>query len=117
MPIRRELRKYYRSEWRAYRLSLIAIHGAKCMACGRAVERYLNLAHVTHDPRQNSLVSLWCPSCHSRHDTRQRVAMTRRTLARRHGQLWLSVELEFAPYPDGFWPRRAIGAPQLSLFE
>jgi hypothetical protein len=62
------------------------------------------------------MVAGMCPSCHSRNDTRQRVAMTRRTRARRYGQLWLSVELEFAPYPDSFWPRRAIEARQLSLF-
>lgn len=116
MPIRPELRKFYGSEWKAYRLVLIETLGNRCSVCGAAVPKWLNFAHLDHNPRFNARVAPMCPPCHSRYDTKQRVAMTRRTRARRHGQLWLSIELEFAPYPDSFWPRRAIAARQMELF-
>ena len=115
MPIRPELRKYYGPEWKAWRLVLIGTLGTHCSVCGRDVPKWLNFAHLDHNPRTPRVVPM-CPSCHARNDSRQRWAMTRRTRARRHGQLWLSVELEFAPYPESFWPRRAILAQQLSLF-
>src|SRR3982751_4441836 len=60
------------------------------------MEPYLNAAHLSHDPRDNVRVAVLCPACHSRHDTPQRIAMTRRTRARRSGQLWLLPEIEFA---------------------
>lgn len=116
MPIRKELRKYYGPAWRQYRLVLIETLGTNCSVCGRAVPKWLNFAHLNHNPRDNAHVAPMCVACHSRHDSHQRWAMTRRTWARRDGQLWLSVELEFAPYPDSFWPKRAIAARQLSLW-
>jgi hypothetical protein len=94
MPIRKELRRYYGREWRAFRLALIAAHGAVCMACGRPTPRYLAAAHVAHDPR-HSEVRLWCTSCHSRHDWRHSLAVRRRIRARRYGQLWLWAEVEY----------------------
>lgn len=116
MPIRPELRKFYGSRWRAVRLVLIETLGTKCSICGIDVPKWLNFAHLDRDPRISARVAPMCPACHSRYDSRLRWAMTRRTRAKRHGQLWLSVEMEFAPYPESFWPRRAIEAMQLSLF-
>jgi len=42
--------------------------------------------------------------------------MTRRTRARRSGQLWLTPELEYAPYASWMVPRRVLDAAQLGLF-
>jgi hypothetical protein len=107
VPIRAELKKFYGKEWRAFRLALIAAHGAVCAHCGRTVPAYLNLAHITHDVR-TSHVALLCAACHCRHDARHRLAIWRRNRARRHGQLWLSTELEYAPYPTWLIPPRVV---------
>jgi 5-methylcytosine-specific restriction endonuclease McrA len=116
MPIRPELRKYYGAEWRRYRLVLLDLAKNKCANCGMK-HKYLNGAHVHHDPRNGQLITILCPACHARHDTPQRVAMTRRTRARRVGQLWLTPELEYAPYASWMVPRRVLDESQLGLFE
>jgi hypothetical protein len=54
---------------------------------------------------------------HARNDTPQRVAMTGRTRARRAGQLWLTPELEYAPYASWMVPRRVLDESQLGLFD
>lgn len=116
MSIRRELRKYYGPEHRAYRQKLISIYGMKCQKCGRDCRKYLNLAHISHDPRQPHRVALWCPNCHARNDAPHRVAMMRRSRARREGQLWLLPEIEYAPLPAWQVPQRAIDQLQGELF-
>jgi 5-methylcytosine-specific restriction endonuclease McrA len=116
MPIRAEIRKYYGADWQAYRLVLIELLGTRCTECGRDVPRYFNFAHLDHNPRNRSRIAGMCPACHSRNDSPQRYAMTRRTRARRNRQLWLTVELEFAPYPDSFWPKRVVRDLQGELF-
>ena len=93
MSIRPEYRALYGAEWRAYRLALIAARGQFCSRCKRAVSRYLNLAHLTHDPR-SSEIALLCAACHNRHDSHHRYAVWRRNRARRVGQAWLLPEIE-----------------------
>ncbi len=115
MPIRPELRRYYGAEWRAYRETLLAIARYRCATCGTSHAR-LNAAHVHHDPRNGQLITILCPACHARHDTPQRVAMTRRTRARRSGQLWLWPEIEWAPYASWMIPRRVVDERQFVLF-
>ena len=115
MPIRPELRKYYGAAWRAYRLILLDIARHRCVKC-RAPHPRLNGAHVTHDPRDNELVQILCPSCHARHDAPHRLAVMRRSAARRTGQLWLTPELEYAPYPAWMIPRRVLARAQERLF-
>ena len=115
MPIRPELRKYYGAEWRRYRETLLALAGHRCARCGTG-HTHLNAAHVHHDPRNGQLITILCPACHSRHDTPQRVAMTRRTRAKRSGQLWLTPEIEYAPYASWMVPRRVLEEAQLGLF-
>lgn len=115
MPIRPEFRRYYGPAWRAYRAVLIATHGARCSACGREVAIYLNLAHLSHDPR-SSAVAFLCPADHNRHDAAHRFAVWRRNRAKRVGQLWLLPEIEYAPYPAWMIPRRVIESAQESLF-
>jgi len=88
MAIRREFKRFYGAEWRAYRRALIEAHGARCSVCGREVLKYLNLAHRLHDPR-SSAVALMCPADHARHDARHAYSVRRRNLAKQHGQLWL----------------------------
>ncbi len=56
------------------------------------------------------------PDDDPRWDNRQRVAQTRRTRARRAGQLWLTPELEYAHVPAALWPRRALNSLQPRLF-
>lgn len=97
MPIRAEYRPLYGAEWRAYRLELIARRGQFCTRCRRVVLRYLNLAHLTHDP-YSSEVALLCAACHNRHDSRHRYAVWRRNRARRVGQGWLLPEIEDEAY-------------------
>lgn len=115
MPLRPEVRRFYGAAHRAYRAQLIAIYGARCMSCGREGARYLNLAHIAHDPKSPELVSLWCPSCHARHDAPQVYAMSRRTRARRVGQLWLLPEIEWAPYASWMIPKAVINSLQERL--
>lgn len=102
MPIRREFRRYYGARWRRERLVALAQADYRCALCGRE-HRLLNWAHVEHDPRSPRRAVL-CPSCHARHDAKQRWARTRRTRARRAGQVWLSKEIELAPEPLWLWP-------------
>jgi hypothetical protein len=116
MPIRPELRPYYGAQHRAYRRQLIELLGARCMSCGREGARYLNLAHTQHDPRSPELVALWCPACHARHDAPHAYAMTRRSRARRVGQLWLLPEIEWAPFVSWMIPARVLKAGQWRLF-
>jgi 5-methylcytosine-specific restriction endonuclease McrA len=112
MPIRPEYRKYYGTRWRKFRLAVIEAAGNQCQRCGRT-HRWLNLAHLSHDPADRSSLAVLCPSCHSKNDTRQRLAMTRRTRAMRRGQLWLSEEIRFAPLPVRMWP---LALRQMDLF-
>jgi hypothetical protein len=104
MPIRPEHRQFYRKEWRKYRLALIAAHGARCSVCKREVTKYLNLAHVAHDPRSSG-VALMCAACHNRHDAPFRYAVWRRNRAKRYGQGWLWPEVATAPYATWLRPR------------
>ena len=118
MPIRAEWRKtFYGREWRAYRRALIAVRGAVCRDCGRAIARYVNLCHETHDPRTSS-IRVVCPGCHSRRDAGHRIAVIRRRRAEACGQLWLLPEIEFASVPVWEIPADAIRAiyAQGSLF-
>ena len=109
MPIRPEYRAYYGRQWRAYRAVLLALRGAQCTACGRTVPKYLNLAHRTHDPLTSSVAFL-CVSCHTRADAPHRLAVWRRNRARRHGQMWLLPELEYAASPVWLIPREVFEA-------
>jgi 5-methylcytosine-specific restriction endonuclease McrA len=113
MPIRPEERKYYGARWRKLRLAALAAAGHVCQRCGRP-HRLLNLAHLSHDAADPHSLMVLCPSCHAKNDTPQRVAMTRRTRARRRGQLWLTEELRLAPFPVRTWPARLR---QMDLFE
>lgn len=97
MPIRAEIRHLYGPAHRRLRAELIALLGPNCQKCKSAHSR-INLAHLTHDPTNMKLVTLLCPSCHAKYDARQRHAMTRRTFARRSGQLWLTEGIEWAPF-------------------
>ena len=112
MPIRVEDRKYYGARWRKLRLAALEAAGNVCQRCGRA-HRLLNLAHLSHDPADQRSLMVLCPSCHAKNDTPQRIAMTRRTRAKRRGQLWLSEEVQLAPFPLRTWPLRLR---QMDLF-
>ena len=112
MPIRPEDRKYYDARWRKLRLAALNAAGNVCQRCGQP-HRLLNLAHLSHDPADRTALLVLCPSCHSKNDTPQRVAMTRRTKAIKRGQLWISEEVRMAPIPLRKWPFRLR---QLSLF-
>jgi hypothetical protein len=118
MPIRPELRKYYGPAWRRYRLQLIALAGQRCSVCGDVVAETGGLSgmHVTHDPRDMELVAVACFSCHAKHDALHRLAMMRRSRAKRTGQLWLLPEIEYAPYAAWMIPRRFLDAMQGRLF-
>ena len=112
MPIRPEYRIFYRADWKRLRVAMIEQAGSTCENCHRP-HRMLNVAHLSHDPQDRLHLAVLCPSCHSKHDTRQRVTVTRRTRAYRRGQAWLSKELEFAPLPVRLLP---IELRQLELF-
>ncbi len=112
MPIRSEYRKYYGSRWRKFRVTALEAAGNVCQRCGKP-HRLLNVAHLSHDPADRGSLAVLCPSCHARNDTPQRVAMTRRTRAKKRGQLWLSEELQFSPFPLRTWPLRLR---QMALF-
>jgi 5-methylcytosine-specific restriction endonuclease McrA len=103
MPIRLEERKYYDARWRKLRLTALEAAGNVCQRCGRP-HRLLNLAHLSHDAADCDSLMVLCPSCHAKNDTPQRIAMTRRTRAKKRGQLWLSAELQYAPFPVRAWP-------------
>ena len=107
MPIRRELRKFYGPAWRAYRADLIRVRGNRCTKCGAEVTIFLNLCHLSHDPRTSS-VALMCAADHNRHDAPHRYAIWRRNRAKRSGQLWLWPEVQWAPYPEWQIPQRLV---------
>jgi hypothetical protein len=77
---------------------MLEVAGDVCQRCGKP-HRLLNVAHLTHDPTDREFLAVLCPRCHAKNDTRQRIAMTRRTWAQRRGQLWLSEEIRLAPFP------------------
>jgi 5-methylcytosine-specific restriction endonuclease McrA len=112
MPIRPEYRKYYGARWRKFRLTMLEAAGNVCQVCHQP-HRLLNVVHLSNDPADRSRLTVLCPSCHSKHNTAQRIAMARRTRARQRGQLWLSDELEVAPVPVRLWPMRLR---QMDLF-
>jgi hypothetical protein len=94
------------------RLALLEAAGHRCQYCGRP-HRLLNVAHLSHDPADQRFLAVLCPRCHSRNDTPQRLAMTRRTRAQKRGQLWLAEEIRLAPFPLRIWPVRLR---QMELF-
>lgn len=99
MPIRKEHRRFYGPQWRAYRLELIERAGGEiCSQCGIELAQGINGAHQDHDPSNKSSVRLMCPSCHAAHDAPHRVAIQRRRKAASVGQAWLLPELEWAPF-------------------
>ena len=112
MPIRVENRKYYDARWRRLRREMLQKAGNLCQRCGKP-HRWLNLAHLSHDPADHRFLAVLCPSCHSKNDTSQRLAMTRRTQALRQGQGWLTEELRLAPFPVRTWP---MWLRQMDLF-
>jgi hypothetical protein len=112
MPIRAEYRKYYDARWRKLRLTMLEAAGHVWQMCHRP-HRLLNVAHLSPDPADRTALTVLCPSCHSKHNAAQRLAMTRRTRARKRGQMWLSSELEVAPTPVRLWPMRLR---QMDLF-
>lgn len=119
MPLRPEHREYYRAEWRAFRLELIAAAGGGiCSVCGVELAQGINGAHQDHDPKNKQSVCLMCPSCHAHHDAPHRIAIMRRRKAEATGQLWLLPELQWAPFasweiPGWIYDRMT----QLKLFE
>lgn len=116
MPIAPEIRaRFYGPDWRRYRAALIRLRGARCAVCGRETPRYLQAAHVTHDPLTSS-IRLMCPADHARHDARRRIATVRRRRAARFGQGWLWAEVEYAAAPAWAIPRAYFEALQGRLF-
>jgi len=112
--LRPEVRKYYATaQYRRERREFIKQHGEVCTVCHRYHPR-LNLAHLSHDPLDKRNRALLCPRDHALNDKNQRIAMTRRTLAKRHGQLWLTEEIEWAPHPVRTWPDHVR---QIALFQ
>jgi hypothetical protein len=108
VPIRPELRHFYGRQWRRKRSYALARRGSEsCQQCGQQ-HRMLNWAHLSGDPRIAGPMGWLCPSCHARHDTRFRIAATRRTRARRSGQRWLSPEIEWGYLPMYLWPAHVI---------
>jgi len=112
MPIRPDNRKFYDARWKKFRLAALEAAGHVCQRCGKA-HRLLNVAHLSHDPADRQQIAVLCPSCHSKNDTPQRVAMTRRTMAQRRGQMWLTDEMRLAPFPVRTWP---MAMRQMDLF-
>lgn len=104
MPMRAEMRKFYGPTWRRRRAHALMLRGhMRCDKCGQP-HHMINWAHLAGDPRVKGEMGWLCPHCHGVHDTPYRIAMTRRTQARKRGQLWLSAEIEFAPLPVKMWP-------------
>ena len=112
MPIRSEYRKYYDARWRKFRLTALEAAGNVCERCGKA-HRLLNVAHLSHDPADHRSIAVLCPSCHAKNDTPQRIAMTRRSRAKKRGQMWLAEDIRLAPYPLRTWP---LWMRQMELF-
>lgn len=103
MPIRKQHRRFYGAEWRAFRLRLIEQAGGEiCSVCGIELAEGINGSHEDHDPTNTNPenVKLKCPGCHAKHDAPHRIAIQRRRKAESEGQAWLLPELEWAPYAD-----------------
>jgi len=101
VPIRKEHREYYGRAHREFRLRLIEKAGGEiCSKCGIELAQGINLAHLDHDPRSESNRVLLCPSCHAAHDARHCLAIQRRRKAATRGQLWLTPEMEYAPFAE-----------------
>jgi hypothetical protein len=120
MPLRREMRPLYGARWRRKRSLALAARGTcRCDNCGK-FHSMINWAHASGDPRIPGRMLWLCPSCHGVHDTPFRIAVTRRTRARRSGQLWLAPEIEYGHLPVSLWPARVVRAleneAQLDLF-
>jgi hypothetical protein len=99
MPIRKEHREYYRKAHRQFRLQLIEEAGGEiCSRCRIELGGGINLAHLDHDPRSTKNRVLLCPSCHAANDARHCLAIQRRRKAASTGQLWLTPEMEWAPF-------------------
>jgi hypothetical protein len=117
MPLRAEIRQHYGAAHRRLRAELIRQLGNHCLKCKKE-HPHINLAHLTHDPTDRNRVTLLCPSCHAKFDAKQRHAMTRRTWARKRGQLWLSVGIEWAPYAMWEIPEPVRDqATQMAMFQ
>jgi hypothetical protein len=112
MPIRPDNRKFYDARWKKFRIAALEAAGHVCQRCGKP-HRLLNVAHLSHDPADRKAIAVLCPSCHSKNDTPQRIAMTRRTRAQNRGQLWLTDEMRLAPFPVRTWP---MALRQMELF-
>ena len=115
MPLRAEIRFCYGAAHRKLRAALIEQLGPNCQKCKKPHPR-INLAHLTHDSANMKLVDIaLVPRAHAKYDARQRHSMTRRTIARRSGQLWISEAVEWAPYASWEIPEpvrdRAIQVP------
>lgn len=112
--MRQELRRFYGPKWRRKRATALALRGHnRCDHCHKP-HPMINWAHLAGDPRRSGKMAWLCPTCHGIHDTPFRIAVTRRTQARKRGQLWLSQEIELAPAPVQTWPDPLR---QLALFE
>lgn len=121
--MRKEMRKFYGVRWQAARrkalaeyLKTLGLQPGDTPPCQRCQKPHnmLNWAHLNHDPGRPREMGWLCPSCHGKNDTPQRIAMTRRRRAKRVRQMWLTPELEWAPYPERLWPDPLR---QLPLFE
>ncbi len=114
MPLRPEVRALYNTAaYRRERREFIkAAGGPYCSLCGKYDPR-VNLAHLSHNPRDKWNRGLLCFPCHAKNDKHQRHAMTRRTLAKRCGQLWLGKDIELAPFPIDTWP---VKVRQIEMF-
>ncbi|HEV8500411.1 MAG TPA: hypothetical protein VGR63_02455 [Casimicrobiaceae bacterium] len=116
MPIRPEYRAFYGHAWRRFRARLLEVRGAVCRDCGRAIGRYANLSHETHDPLTSG-IRIRCAGCHARADSAHRIAVIRRRRAGEAGQLWLWPEVEYAATPAWAIPRAYFEALQARLFQ
>ena len=100
MRIRAEFRKFYRADWRRFRLAVLEVAGNVCQRCPRP-HRMLNVARLSHDPADRSESRFYARVVTP--------AMTPNSgLPRRderaRGQLWLSVDLELAAVPARLLP-------------
>lgn len=119
MPIRKEHRRFYGAQWRAFRLKLIEQAGGEiCSKCGIELAQGINGAHQDHDPTNPTSARLMCPSCHAAHDAPHRIAIQRRRKAEHEGQAWLLPELEWAPFAEFEIPGWILDRlKQLNFFE
>jgi hypothetical protein len=113
--IRAEYRKFYGRAWRRFRARLLEVRGAVCRDCGRAITRYVNLSHESHDPVGSS-IRIRCAACHARADAPHRLAVVRRRRAAHAGQLWLWIEVEYAATPAWALPAAVMAGLQGELF-